>query len=49
MSNITCKEDNGVAIGSLGQYPEDITIKGIVIPDAKVCPNSDVPAVPCSA
>jgi polygalacturonase len=34
--NVTCKGGNGIAVGSLGQYEEDSSVKHVIVKDVKV-------------
>lgn len=37
VSNVLCHGGNGIAIGSLGQYLEDASVKNVVIDNVNVC------------
>jgi galacturan 1,4-alpha-galacturonidase len=37
VSNVACHGGNGIAIGSLGQYLEDASVKNVVIDNVDVC------------
>jgi hypothetical protein len=36
VSNVTCVGGNGIAIGSLGQYPEDSSVENVIVDNVKV-------------
>ena len=36
VQNATCHDDNGIAIGSLGQYLDDLSVENVVMTDVNV-------------